>query len=659
MCGFTGFLDPRCDVNTGALVERARRMADRLTHRGPDSRGEWVDERSGLALGYRRLAIIDLSPAGEQPMISACSRYVIAFNGEIYNFEELREQLRRGGWDRPWRGHSDTEVLLAVISIHGFDRALEKLNGMFAIALWDRENRELFLARDRTGEKPLYYGWNSGVFHFGSELKALRAHPRWSGEIDRDSLSLYLRYNCIPAPHSIYKGIRKLPPATWTRIHREPSGMYVDDSPREYWSARTVVEYGAAHPFSGSETDAEEELDRLLRDAVRSRMYADVPLGAFLSGGIDSSSVVAMMQAQSSRPVRTFTIGFHEAAYNEAADAKAVAAHLGTEHTELYVTAQEAREVIPLLPELYDEPFADSSQIPTYLVSQMTRAHVTVALSGDGGDELFGGYNRHFWVPKAWKRMRLAPRFTRRLLASAIGIRSPAQWDHAFEFLSRLLPDLVDQRTPGYKLHKLAEALPAIGPEEMYEAFVSHWKRPDKVVLGSREPSSLPRSPSSWPLAADRISERMMYADLVTYLPDDILVKVDRASMGVSLEARVPFLDHRVVEFAWTLPIDMKIRAGRGKRILRRVLDRYVPSRLIDRPKTGFGIPIDEWLRGPLHEWAESLLDESRLKHGGIFEVHRVREKWREHLSGKRNWQYHLWDILMFQAWLEQEGAQR
>lgn len=651
MCGFTGFIDPSLQNGRDSLRSQVCRMAEHLLHRGPDEHDEWVDAAAGFALGHRRLSIIDLSPGGHQPMISRCGRYVIAFNGEIYNFMDLRQELESVSWAHPWRGHSDTEVLLAAVSHWGLEAALRRSNGMFAFALWDQENRELVLARDRLGEKPLYYGWSRGVLLFGSELKALRAHPAWEGEIDRDSLALYLRYNCVPAPHSIYRGIRKLPPATWMCVSYDQIGRKICGEPHEYWSAKEVVETGVANPFEGTEAEAEEALDALLRDAVRIRMYADVPLGAFLSGGIDSSTVVALMQAQSMRPVRTFTIGFQEEAYNEAPDAKTVAGHLGTEHTEHYVTAEETRQVIPLLPTLYDEPFADSSQIPTYLVSRMARDYVTVSLSGDGGDEIFGGYNRHFWVPTIWRRLRRIPRPVRRMIAAGIGWRSPAQWDGIYNWLSPIMPGWTEQRTPGYKFHKLAETLPARNPAEMYNVLTSHWKQPENVVIGSREPLSLARDPSGWLLGPDRVSDQMMYLDLVSYLPDDILVKVDRASMGVSLEGRMPFLDHRVVEMAWRLPLGMKIYNGEGKRILRNVLYRYVPRKLIERPKTGFGLPIDRWLRGPLRGWASELLDQTRLNHEGFFDAGKINTKWQEHLSGKRDWQFQLWDVLMFQAW--------
>jgi asparagine synthase (glutamine-hydrolysing) len=653
MCGFAGYVDNGRRLDAQESSSLVRRMADMVAHRGPDDWGEWVDEKAGLALGHRRLSIIDLSPDGHQPMISACGRYVIVFNGEIYNYQEIRKNIDKSDWSYPWRGHSDTEVLLAAVSMWGVEKALDQSNGMFALAVWDRRERTLVLARDRLGEKPVYFGWCGDVFLFASELKALRVHPAWRTDIDRNALSIYLRYNYVPAPYSIYKGIYKLPPGTWMELKHNGKGTYVVGEPREYWSPRKAVDTGISIPFRGTEREAEDALDALLKDAVKARMYADVSLGAFLSGGIDSSAIVSLMQTQSSRPVKTFTIGFNEQDYNEAADAKAVANHLGTDHTELYVTPQEALDVIPMLPKLYDEPFADASQIPTFLVSRLARSQVTVALSGDGGDELFGGYNRHFWVERLWRRIRYLPLPVRNTIATALTAVAPEAWDSLFVRFARLLPGWAVQRTPGYKLHKLAGALSARSPEDMYNIFTSHWKRPEKVVISGSDQISFTHDVFPKQLTAERVSERMMYLDLVTYLPDDILVKVDRATMGVSLEARVPYLDHRVVEFAWSIPMSMKIRGGQGKRILRHVLDRYVPPVLIDRPKTGFSIPIDRWLRGPLREWAEGLLEESRLRREGFFDPVSVRSKWTEHLSGKRDWQYHLWDILMFQAWLE------
>jgi asparagine synthase (glutamine-hydrolysing) len=628
-----------------------QQMSQTLLHRGPDDGGIWVDAEAGIALGHRRLSILDLSPEGHQPMHSASSRYVIVFNGEIYNFLELRQELKSLG--HRFRGHSDTEVMLASFSQWGVEQAVQRFNGMFAFALWDRQEQVLHLGRDRLGEKPLYYGCIGQTFFFGSELKALKAHPRFQAEINRDALALYVRHNCIPAPYSIYQGIYKLPPGTiltWKGF-----GELI---PMPYWSVQEAAEKGVANPFDGSEADAVAKLEALLQEAVALRMVADVPLGAFLSGGIDSSTVVALMQAQSSQPVKTFSIGFYEDSYNEAKDAKAVAQHLGCDHTELYVTPEEAIAVIPKLPTLYDEPFADSSQIPTFLVSQLARQHVTVTLSGDGGDELFAGYNRHFWGRSIWQKVGWVPRSVRQAGAHALTTLSPQMWDRLFLGFGSLLPSQIKQRQPGYKLHKLAEILAVDSPDSMYRGLVSHWKEPESLVLGSIEPPTTLTDPKKWARLRD-FTQRMIFLDTVTYLPDDILTKVDRASMGVSLEARVPYLDHRLVEFAWQIPLEMKIRNGQGKWLLRQVLYKYVPQNLIERPKMGFGIPIDDWLRGPLRDWAEDLLDEKRLREEGFFNPQPIREKWTEHLSGdaygrlrQRNWQYYLWNILMFQAWI-------
>lgn len=648
MCGFAGIFE--LGRRTGEQANRAivARMAHTLRHRGPDDAGTWVDAAAGIALGHRRLSILDLSPAGHQPMVSGSGRHVIVFNGEIYNAHELRRELDEvATGSLSFRGHSDTEVMLAAFEHWGVPRAISRMNGMFAFALWDRLERILYLGRDRFGEKPLYYGWIGKTLLFGSELKALRCHPDFRAGINRHALALYLRHNCIPAPYSIYEGICKLPPGTTLAVSM---GIGKAATPTPYWSLKGVVERGLADPFSGSEQDAIGELEALLRDAVKIRMLADVPLGAFLSGGVDSSTVVAMMQAQSGDPVRTFTIGSFEPAYNEAREAAAVARHLGTEHTELYVTPAEAMAVIPRLSEIYDEPFADSSQIVTFLVAQMARRDVTVCLSGDGGDEIFGGYNRHVWNDRIRKCIRWIPRIVRMAVARAIQRIPPHRWNELFQGLQPVLPSSLIHRGYGYKLHKLAGILPACDPQAMYFALASHWMEPESVVLGAREPKTLLTRAEQWPHVRE-LAQQMMFLDAATYLPDDILAKVDRATMAVSLEARVPLLDHRVVEFAWRLPSSLRIRHGRGKWILRHLLRRYVPPQLTDRPKSGFGIPLDKWLRGPLREWAESLLDMNRLRSEGYLNPQPIREKWNDHLAGNHAWQYHLWDVLMFQAW--------
>lgn len=648
MCGIAGFIDFSNSLTQAELTALAQCMADAAAHRGPDDRQAWADAAAGVALGFRRLSVLDLSPAGRQPMTSASGRYVIVYNGEVYNFASLRQELEADGVS--FRGHSDTEVMLAAVERWGLPAAVKRFDGMFAFALWDRHERRLYLGRDRLGIKPLYYGWAGRVFLFGSELKCLRAHPAFRPQINRNALALYLRHNYIPAPYSIYQGIHKLLPGTLLSLAGETGPDA--PAPQPYWSAMGMAEREAAAPFTGSEVEAVAELDTLLRQSVRLRMIADVPLGAFLSGGVDSSTIVALMQAQSSRPVQTFTIGFAEDDYDEARYAREVARHLGTAHTELVVTPEEALAVIPRLPAIYDEPFADASQVPTFLVAQLARRQVTVSLSGDGGDELFGGYNRYFWTRRIWKAVGWMPPVARRLLAGTLRGVSPERWQSLVKTLGPLLPGEARQPLFADKVQKLAEVIAVQRQEEMYLQLISHWKQPEQVVPGAQEPPTPITGGHAQPALLD-FTRRMMYLDLMTYLPDDILVKVDRASMAVSLEARLPYLDdHRLVEFAWRLPLEMKVRNGQGKWILRQVLYRYVPPGLIERPKMGFAIPLDRWLRAPLREWAESLLDERRLQQEGYFNPRPIRRKWSEHLEGKRNWQYDLWDILMFQAWL-------
>lgn len=658
MCGLIGvFADhiPAADALLG--------MTDSLLHRGPDDGDVWIDADAGIGLGHRRLAILELSPAGRQPMHSACGRYVIAFNGEIYNHLELRGELKRAGITVAWRGHSDTETLLACFVAWGVQETLTRTVGMFAFALWDRSERRLHLARDRFGEKPLYYGWSRGAFVFGSELKALRRYPGFDNPVDRDVVALFLQFCYVPGPYAIYRHIYKLEPGcllslSLADVASPPAAVLFAPARHgslvieRYWSLAQIVRRGLANPIH-DEVEAVTQLEATLSNAVRLQSIADVPLGAFLSGGIDSSTIVALMQAQSGRSVRTFTIGFEEAGFNEADYAKAVARHLGTDHTELYVSPQQARDVIPRLPELYCEPFADSSQIPTFLVSQIARQHVTVALSGDAGDELFGGYNRYFWGRRIWSRLSWMPLLARRTFGALIQRVPPGTWD----VLGRRVPGMAGISRLGDKAHKLAYRLKTVvSLDDLYRSLVTEWGADSGVVSGARRLPTLLDDPTVVQGVADS-ENRMMVWDALTYLPDDILHKVDRAAMGVSLETRVPYLDHRVAELAWRIPLQMKIRNGQGKWALRRVLDRHVPRALIERPKTGFGIPISQWLRGPLREWAECLLDESRLACGGVLEAGQIREAWQQHLAGTHDWTPRLWAVLTYQAWTE--GANR
>ena len=647
MCGIAGFIDPE-GVNIKYAKEIGKAMGKAIQHRGPDDSGLWIDKDCGVVLAHQRLAIIDLSECAHQPMISSSGRYVICFNGEIYNHKDLRSELELAGKSPLWRSHSDTETILACIDAYGIKETLVKLVGMFSIALWDKSTKEVFLARDRTGEKPLYYGNNKKLLLFGSELKALRAHPKFTPKIDRDALCLYLRHNYIPQPYSIYEGINKLPPGHFVKLKENAV-------PEEYWSLKKNIINAKLNPFPGSEKDVLKRLDKLLLSSVKGQMQADVPLGAFLSGGVDSSLISALMQEQSSRPIETFTIGFNNQEFNEAPFAKAVAKHLGTHHNELYVSSKSAREVIPNLPKIYDEPFSDSSQIPTFLVSEMAQKQVKVCLSGDGADEVFGGYNRYTWGNSFLSKQVSIPKPFRTFAAKLITSIPPSIWNKLLSPALHLTPQKFRYSNIGDKLHKIATIFNCSSFEEVYRLLISHWNFPESIVIEGHEPQTILTSQGEIPNNLSN-AEQMMFYDMMMYLPDDILVKVDRAAMAVSLETRAPFLDHRVIHLSSQLPLDMKIRNGTNKWCLKQLLYKRVPKHLIERPKMGFGVPIGDWLRGPLRDWAESLLSEKRITQSGYFLNSEIQKKWREHLSGERNWHYYLWDILMFESWREEQA---
>lgn len=653
MCGLTGF---HSFATNDSLSDIATRMADTLVHRGPDDAGVWVDERCGLALAHRRLSVLELSRAGHQPMISHDQRRVIAFNGEIYNHLELRERLQAEGRAPDWRGHSDTETLLACAAAWGVEKMLQATVGMFAFALWDRRKQELVLARDRLGEKPLYWTWQGGTLIFGSELKALSKHPAFGADVDRSALASFMRHGYIASPHSIYQGVNKLPPGHWLTLPLAQTDKARAARPVPFWTIAGAVSAGLDTPLQGSPEEAVDALERRLSHSVRGQMLSDVPLGAFLSGGIDSSAIVALMQAQSSRPVRTFTIGFDDRRYDEAPHAAAIARHLGTEHTELYVRPEDALAVIPTLAGIYDEPFADSSQIPTLLVSKLTRQHVTVALSGDGGDELFGGYNTFRFAPGLWRRIQRIPAPLRGITTSLLSRVAPSGWDAMLGRLRSSGLSRPGRRLDGDKLHKLSSLLSSPDQREFYRRLSSHWVRPEQLVRGSSEAATLLTDTSAL-AGTDCFEHYMMAASAGMYMPDDILVKVDRAAMAHSLEVRVPMLDHRVVELAWRMPLGWKIRDGEGKWPLRQLLYRHVPKALMERPKKGFSIPLADWLRGPLREWAEALIEPGRIAREGYLRADLVGHAWQQHQNGEQDHSSRLWCVLAFQSWLQEQRA--
>ena len=646
MCGFAGFVDAR-GIDTTQAHHIGETMANAIIHRGPDDSGIWFNCENGVVLAHRRLSVQDLSPHGHQPMVSASERFVLVFNGEVYNHLELRKKLEEDGRSPTWRGHSDTETILALIEAYGLPNTLSQIEGMFAFALWDKCENAVFLARDRIGEKPLYYGKQGNLMFFSSELKSIRKHPEFIPRIKLKSLYLYLQNNYVPSPHSIYEDIYKLEPGHYLKL---ASG----EEPIAYWSLSSIV-FNKSEVSIKSDEEYLEQLETELKRSVLQQMQADVPLGAFLSGGVDSSLIVSLMQEQTSKTIKSFSIGFDDVEFDEAPFAKAVANHIGTEHCEFYVTSKQARDVVPKLPNLYDEPFADSSQIPTFLVSEIARQHVTVSLSGDAGDEIFGGYNRYNWGVNIWSKLSCSPASFRKFAKQAIQGISTESWNFAFSPMRKILPTKYRFQNFGDKIHKIAGLLTVVSEEDLYINLTNNWKEPNTLL---RTPFEGYQNQSQFLgcVSALSFAERMMAHDTVSYLPDDILVKVDRASMGVSLETRAPFLDHRVVETAWQMPIDMKIRNGIGKYCLRELLYKRVPPALIERPKMGFGVPLNHWLRGPLKEWGENLIDKNRLEESGFFNYEEIHLKWNEHLSGKRNWQHQLWGVLMFEAWRDEVG---
>ncbi len=646
MCGINGFYSNSASTFNNVIAK----MNLAISHRGPDSNGSWSDKKSGIVLGHQRLSILDLSIAGHQPMKSNSERYILTYNGEVYNHLEIRDELNKSSANIKWIGNSDTETLIEAIEFWGIETSLKKIEGMFAFALWDQKLHTLTLARDRMGEKPIYYGWQgkgkNKVFIFGSELKSIKLHPEFEGEINRHAIALQLRHNCIPAPYSIYKDMYKLLPGHYLQL--KENDLKINSLPHSkiYWSLTKKIIHGNNTKIDLSEKEIKNELEQKLKLSIKKQMLSDVPVGAFLSGGIDSSTIVALMQLQSSNPIKTFTIGFDENDFNEAKYAKNIAKHIGTDHTELYVSSKEAMEIIPKLPSIYDEPFSDSSQIPTYLVSQLTKKHVKVAISGDGGDELFCGYNRHVMIKKLSSLFSYMPIKIRKILSNVLRSMSSEK----LVKILKLLPFLNCYKNLGEKLLKTSNVIALRSINDVYSSLCSHWQNPTEIVINSKE-LAIPLGEIKKEIINLGIQEQIMILDAMTYLPDDILVKVDRAAMSSSLETRAPFLDHKLIEYVWKLPQHFKYRKGEGKWILKQILSQHVPQKFTQRPKMGFGIPIEKWLSGSLKDWAENLLDEKRLQQDGYFNPKLVRDKWEEHILGKKNWHLELWDVLMFQAW--------
>ena len=646
MCGISGFYS---DLKS-SLINDIINMNSAISHRGPDATGVWKNKNFGIYLGHQRLSILDLSVAGQQPMKSKSERYIITYNGEIYNHLEIRKEIKEKNFNIIWKGNSDTETLIEAIDLWGIETTLKKIVGMFAFGLWDQKENCLTLARDRMGEKPLYFGWqgknSNKTFIFASELKALRAHSNFEKEISRDAIALQLQFNCIPAPNSIYKNIYKLLPGHYLQLQKTDLERNLLPSSKSYWSLKETAIEGLKNLKPINIEKIKDELEVILTNTIKQQMISDVPLGAFLSGGVDSSTIAALMQSQSFQPIKTFTVGFNEEIYNEAQDAKKVAKFLGTDHTEIYISEKQAMDVIPKLPKIYDEPFSDSSQIPTYLVSELAKQKVTVSLSGDGGDEIFCGYNRYIMSKKWWNKISLIPLPLRIFLADRIIAFKPDNWN----YLSKIFMNFNNKNNLGHLMYKFSRILRCKTLDDAYIKLASHIDNPTEVVLGSNIVDTR-LSNYSLELSQFDDQQKMMIFDGLTYLPDDILVKVDRASMASSLETRAPFLDHRVIEFSWKIDQSLKLRNGQGKWILRQILYKYIPKSLIERPKKGFGIPLDKWLRGSLRDWAENLLNEKKLLDEGYFDSKVIAQKWNDHLKGKRNWQHDLWNILMFQSW--------